>query len=148
MALVHRSLELVILTCRLLSRKLLGGWRYFLGVPRSGFLFRSRLRFYPIRTVKARAGSVHLLVHRAIDIGVMNDAGVHVRHGGVVTERVSFPVAAPVAVSGVAIAVVNAAVKTDSRTPVALIKSINTVAPSPPRRGPKQTYCRRGNPGA
>src|SRR6266436_6946626 len=134
MALIHRSLEIVILTCRLLPCKLFGGWRHFLGVPRSGFLFRSRLRFYPIRTVKARAGSVHLFVHRAIDISVMNDAGVHVRHGGIVTERVSFPAAAPVTVSGVAKAVVNAAVKTDSRTPVALIKSINTVAPAPPGR--------------
>src|SRR5580765_8509249 len=110
MALIHRSLEVVILACRLLPRKLFGGWRCFLGVLRSAFLFRSRLRFYPVRAVKAGAGGVHLFVH--------------VRHGGVVTERVSFPSAAPVAVSGIAIAVVNAAVKTDSRTPVALIKPI------------------------
>src|SRR6266404_3036556 len=146
MALIHRSLEAVILACRFLPRELLGGRRHLL--LRSGFLFRSRLRFYPVRTVKAGAGGVHLLVHRAIDIGVMNHAGVHVRHGGVVTEAVSFPSAAPVAVSGIAIAVVNAAVKTDSRAPVAVIKSIKTVAPAPPGRGPKQTYYRRRNPGA
>src|SRR4029077_6667383 len=100
--------------CCFLSCELLGGRRHPL--LRGGFLFRSRLRFDAVRTVKARAGSVHLLVHRAINISVMNDAGIHMRHSGVVTERVSFPAAAPVAVSGVAIAVVDAAVKTDSRS--------------------------------
>src|SRR5260370_27812113 len=112
MAFIHRSLEIVILACRLLPRKLFGGWRHFLGVPRSGFLFRSRLRFDAIRTVKARAGSVHLFVHRAIDISVMNDASVHVRHGGVVTERGFFPMSAPVGGSEEAIARVNDAGKT------------------------------------
>src|SRR5260370_19793047 len=112
MAFIHRSLEIVILACRLLPRKLFGGWRHFLGVPRSGFLFRSRLRFDAVRTVKARAGSVHLFVHRAIDIGVMNDICVHARHGGVLTERVSLPPAPPLTRSGVAEAVVNSTVNT------------------------------------
>src|SRR6266704_2388877 len=52
MTLVHRRLEVAILACRLLPCELLRGWRHFLGVLRSGFLFRSRLRFHPIGSVK------------------------------------------------------------------------------------------------
>src|SRR5262249_22093849 len=45
-----------------------------------------------------------------------------------------------------AITVINTSIKTDSRSPVALVKHVRTVAPSPPRRGPKQTHPRRRNP--
>src|SRR4029453_2046092 len=144
MALIHGRLEIVIFTCRFLSCELLGGWRHFLSVRRSGLLFRSRLRFDAIRPVEAGMASVHLFFyHRAIDVGVVNDGSVHARHGGVITERVSFPSAAPVTIAGVAVAVVDASVKTDSRTPVALIKSINAVVPAPPGRRPKKTDRRR-----
>src|SRR4030095_14881686 len=78
----------------------------------------------------------------------MNDIGVHARHSGVVAEAVSFPTAAPVAVSRVAIAVVDPSVKSDSRPPVALIKGVNAVVPAPPGRGPKQTHCRGSDPNA
>src|SRR5207249_7039954 len=97
----------------------------------------------------ARTVSVHLLIHhRAIDVRVVNDVGIHMCHSGVVTERVSFPAAAPITVSEVAVTVVNAAIKTDSRSPVALIKEIRAVVPAPPRRCPKQTNRRRGHPDA
>src|SRR5437667_401323 len=137
----------VCLACCLPSCELVRSRRHFPGVLRSGFLFRSRLRFHAVRTVEAGMTSVRLFVHhRLIDVRVMNDVGVHARHGGVVTEGVSFPAAAPVTVSEVAIAVVNAAVKTDSRTPVTLVKHVNAVVPAPPGRRPKQTYCGRRDP--
>src|SRR5215469_4861405 len=132
MALIFRRLEIVILACRVLSRELFGGWPHFLNVLRSGFLFSGRLRFYSVWTVKAGVVNVHFFVHRAIDKGVVNDGGVHMRHSGVVKERVSPPVAAPVAGTEVAKAVVDAAVKADSRTPVARIKRVNAIVPSPP----------------
>src|SRR4029077_7154597 len=78
----------------------------------------------------------------------MDNIVIHTRHSGVVLEGVSLPSSAPVAVSGVAITIVDAAVKPDSRPPVTLIKRVRPVVPAPPRRGPKQTYCRRCNPGA
>src|SRR5206468_1056980 len=84
----------------------------------------------------------------AIDIGVMDDSIVHARHSGVITERVSFPSAAPIAVPVVAIAVINASVKTDSRPPVPLVKRVNAIVPAPPGRGPKHTHCRRSDPDA
>src|SRR5438128_8431728 len=109
MTLVHRRLEIPIFACRLLPCKLLGSWRNFLGVRRSGLLFRIRLCFHPIGPVKAGMAAVHLFIHhRAVDVGVMNDGGVHTRHSGVVLESVSAPSSAPVAVSVVAITVINA----------------------------------------
>src|SRR4029078_8971622 len=56
-----------------------------------------------------------------------------------VREVVSVPSSAPIAISGVAVTVVNAAVKTDVRAPVTLVKNVPTVVPAPPRRGPKHT---------
>src|SRR4029450_13216209 len=85
---------------------------------------------------------------RLIDIGVMDNIRIHARHSGVVLEGGSTPSAAPVAVSSVAVAVVNASIKTDSRSPVTLVKHVRAGVPAPPRRGPKQTHSRRCNPGA
>src|SRR3982750_2108262 len=101
-----------VLLCYLLSLELLGGRRHFLGVCRGSFLFRSRLRFHSIWTVKAGAVSVHILLEGFIDVGVVNDGFVHVGHSGVVSEVVSIPSPAPIAISGVAITVVDAAAKT------------------------------------
>src|SRR5205085_11422350 len=116
MALVHRCVEIAILACRFPPCELLGSWRHFPSVLRSGFLFRSRLRFHPIRPVKAGTPTVHLLIHhRAVDKGAMNHSRIHTRHRRGITEHVSFPSAAPVTIAAVAKAIANASVKTDSR---------------------------------
>jgi len=148
MALVHRRLEILILTCRFLTRKLLGGRPCFLSVCRSGLLFGSRFCLYSIGTVKARTVSVNLSVHRVIDVGVMDNIRIHARHSGVVLEGVSTPSSTPVAVSGVAITVINASVKTDMRPPITLVKYVSAVVPTPPWRCPKQTHCWRSDPDA
>src|SRR5437762_11510226 len=133
MALVHRRLEIPILARRLLPCNLLGCWRHFPSVRRCGLLFRSRLRFHPIGTVKAGTVIGHLFIHhRAIDVGVMDDGGIHARHSGVITKRIPFPSAAPVTVSEIAMAIVNASVKTDGRAPVSLIKRVSAAAKAPP----------------
>src|SRR5439155_21508267 len=106
---------------RLLTRELLGGWWHFLSVRRSGFLCRGLLRIHSIRTVKAGAASGHLFVHRVIDVGVMDNVGIHARHSGVVLEGVSTPSSAPVAVSGVAISIINAFIKIYCLTLVPLV---------------------------
>src|SRR5437763_13465519 len=76
----------------------------------------------------------------------MDDSVVAAGHSGVIPARVSFPSAAPAAVPVVAIAVVNAAVITDSRPPVTLVKRVNAVVPAPPGRRPKHTNRRRSDP--
>src|SRR5262249_43720678 len=138
----------LIFACRLLTCELLGSWPHFLGVRRGGFLFGSRLSLYPIGTVKARSVSVNVSVHRVIDIGVMDNIRIHTRHSGIVLEGVSLPSSPPVDISGVAITIINASVKTDGRSPVALVKRISPVGPTPPWRSPKQTHCWRGDPDA
>src|SRR4029077_20333730 len=65
-----------------------------------------------------------------------------------VLEVVSTPSSAPVAVSGVAITVINASVKTDMGSPVTLVKRVRAVVPTPPSRGPKQPHSRRSDPHA
>src|SRR5204863_9065987 len=98
-------------------------------------------------TIKAGAVVIHLLVHYVfIDVGVVNDGLIYVRHSGVVTETVSFPAAAPVTVAEIAVAVVNPAVKSNSRAPIPFVKDVVVIMPSPPRRGPKHTDSWRSNP--
>src|SRR4029077_13369772 len=63
-------------------------------------------------------------------------------------ERLHLRPPPPARAPGQAKTKVDPAVKTDSRPPVTLIKRVRAVVPAPPRRGPKQTYCRRCNPGA
>src|SRR5947207_3990192 len=112
MALVARCLKLGILACCFLPRELLGRGCHFRCVFRGGFLFCSRLGFYAVRTIKAGLSAVHLVIHdRAIDVGVMNDGGIHTRDGGVVTKDVTFPSSAPVAIPPIAMTALNAAVK-------------------------------------
>src|SRR4051794_30397812 len=94
-----------VLLCYLLSLELLGRRRHFLGICRGSFLFRSRLRFHSIWTVKAGTVNVHILFEGVIDVGVVNDGLVDVRHSGVVRESVSVPASAPIAISGIAITV-------------------------------------------
>ena len=148
MALVHRRPEILILACRLLTRKLLGGWPHFLSVRAAAFCSAFGSAFIPFGTVKARTVGVHILGERIIDVGVMDNRLIHTCHSGVVLEVVSTPSSAPVAVSGVAITVINASVKTDMRSPVTLVKGVSAVVPAPPRRCPKQTHSGRWHPHA
>ena len=149
MALVHRRAEILILACQLLTFELLRRWPLFLGVRHRRSLFCIRLRLYPIiSTVKARTVSVHILAERIIDVGVVDNRLIHMRYSSVVLEGVATPSAAPVTVSGVAITVINASVKTDRRSPVTLVKRVSTVSPTPPSRGPKQTDPWRRDPHA
>ena len=138
MALVHRRAEILILACQLLTFELLRRWPLFLGVRHRRSLFCIRLRLYPIiSTVKARTVSVHILAERIIDVGVVDNGLIHMRHSGVVLEGVSTPSSAPVPVSGVAITVINASVKTDRRSPVTLVKRVRAVVSNPTIPGSK-----------
>src|SRR5204863_6778180 len=120
--------------------KLLGRWPHFLSVRCSGFLRRGLLRIHSIRTVKTGPVSGHVVSHRLIDVGVMDNVRIHTSHTGVVLEGVSAPSSAPMAVSGIAVTVVDASIKTYGWSPIALVKCVCAVVPAPPRRRPKQTH--------
>ena len=136
--LARRSEEVFVFGCRLLATQLFRRGADFVGVGHRLSLFCVRLRLYSaISTVKARTVSVHVLGERIVDVGVVDHGLIHARHSGVVLEVVSLPSTAPVAVSGVAITVINASVKTDMGSPVTLVKRVRAVVPAPPSRCPK-----------
>ena len=79
-------------------------------------------------------------------IGVVHVGDIDVVHRAVVVERAAVPVAAVVAVTGVAEAVVHAAVIADARTPVAGVPEIQAVAPAPVAGRPQRALERRKDP--
>src|SRR5712675_1014511 len=62
----------------------------------------------------------------------------NVVHGAVVEKGSAAPISAFIAETCVAEAVVNTAVKSDARTPVALMKKVDAIAPSPVTRCPEE----------
>ena len=85
------------------------------------------------------------------DYGAVVDVGdvyADVIDGAVVVEAVSLPVAAVIAVAGVAEAVVNASIKADVGAPVAVIEAPAVVVPAPVTGGPQCPVVRGSAPGA
>jgi hypothetical protein len=72
-----------------------------------------------------------------VDVGYISH--VNVGHAPVVIEAVSAPVATVVTVAGIAVAVIDAAIKADVRSPVAVVPSIKTVIPAPVAGSPKHS---------
>src|SRR5580658_5594136 len=71
---------------------------------------------------------------------------IHVIHRSVVAELVVSPVSTLVAITTVAIAVVNAAVESDSRAPVAGVPGVRVAAPTPVTRRPQHANHGRLDP--
>ncbi len=69
-------------------------------------------------------------------VDVMNDGRVYVGDGAVVVEVIALPVAAVVAVAGVAVAVVDATVKANVRAPVTAMEEIAAAVEAPIGRRP------------
>jgi hypothetical protein len=81
-------------------------------------------------------------------INVGNPRGVDAVHSAVVVEVVALPVTAVIAATGIAEAVVDAAVETDVRTPEAAMKDVAATEESPVAGGPESPVERRSAPGA
>src|SRR5271170_7469014 len=79
-------------------------------------------------------------------IGIVDYAGVDAVHFCVVEERAASPVAAVVANATVAEAVINAAIKSNVRPPVACVPGVDALAPAPIPGRPKQPYAWRNDP--
>src|SRR5580765_8025152 len=112
-----------------------------------GFLLSSGLGCCPTRTVKAGAAA-GIPDDLSVDISVVNHRCIHSGHGPVVTERIPVPSAAIVAVSSVAPAVIDSAVESDGRPPVALVKEVIAAVVTPVSRSPHKSDARRKDPGA
>src|SRR6476620_7789465 len=97
--------------------------------------------------VKAGAGD-GFVDDLSVDVGVVNHTCVHPGHGPVITERIADPSSAVVAVSPVTVAVIDSAVESDGRTPVAVVKKVIAAVVGPVSWGPQESDARRKDPGA
>src|SRR5580700_2940423 len=84
--------------------------------------------------------------HRAVNVDVGNVDRVHMHHGGVIEEMAAAPFAAAKARAKVSEAVINAAVKSDLRAPVAGIPYVQTIVPAPVPGSPQQAWFRSFHP--
>jgi len=81
-----------------------------------------------------------------IDVGDVCD--IHIRHRPVVEKFAAAPFAAGEAFAEVSETVINAAVESDMRTPIAGIPNIEAIVPTPVSGGPQKAYFRGYDPGA
>jgi hypothetical protein len=101
-----------------------------------GLLLRRRTRGYS--AVSAVEGNVRVIVHDdglVIDIGDVGD--IHVGHRTVVEKVVTSPFAACETFAEVSEAVINAAIESDVRAPIADIPKIDAIVPTPVSGGPQ-----------
>jgi hypothetical protein len=78
-----------------------------------------------------------------VDVG-----DVHITYGAVVEKMSTVPAAALVTVAKVTVTVVDPAIETDTRAPVAFMEDKSVTAPAPIGGGPKETRLRRRYPRA
>src|SRR5437773_368051 len=105
------------------------------GVPISCFL--AGFAFCAARAVKAGAAA-GVGDDLFVDVGVTNHTCVHPGHGRVIAECIADPSAAIVALSPVAVAVINPAVEPDGRAPVAFVEEVIATVVAPVSGGPQE----------
>src|SRR5580698_5022636 len=110
-----------------------------LGVPLMAirFFLRRRTRFYTTWAVKA---GVHIVHDHGPVVDVMDARHIHVHHCAVVEECAASPLAAPEAYAAVAEAIINAAIKSDVRAPIAAVPTIQAACESPVARSQEHAY--------
>src|SRR5271165_5695673 len=104
---------------------LLGGGRSML-LPQCRFFLSVGPRVHPAGSAVV-ADVIHnrrVIDYGAVDVGVVNDGRVDVRHRGVIREDAVVPIAANISHADVAESVVNPAIETDVRAPVAAVPEI------------------------
>jgi hypothetical protein len=147
LAVVDGCEQRVIRTCCLHVLRLRGGRRNVL-LTCYGLFLRGRSRGSPARAaIEADVSYSHI-----VDDGFVVDVGdVHtteIVHGRVVAEDAASPVAALVAGAHIAETVIDAAVVSNMRPPIATVVDVRVLMPAPIARGPEQTDGRRLHPGS
>ena len=94
------------------------------------------------------AHAVYRDIFHARVVDVVDYRDVDIVHRPVVEKVSVVPTAAFIAMPEVTEAVADAAIETDSGTPITFMKNESRAAPAPPGRGPQETYFGGENPGA
>ena len=87
-----------------------------------------------------------MVIAHGMLIDVMHDCDIHIVEGAVVVEMAASPVAALVTEADVAKAVIDATIKADVRTPIAMVKAVAVVTVSPVTGRPESAFVRSLNP--
>jgi len=80
--------------------------------------------------------------HRIVDVDVGDVDRIDMHDGGVVEESAAAPFAADEADAAIAKAVINAAIESNVRSPVAGVPHVEAVVPAPVTRGPEHAHGR------
>src|SRR6266513_1289784 len=112
-----------------------------------GFFLRGGFGCCAARAVKAGAAA-GALDDLFIDVGVVNHTCVHPGHGPVIAEPITNPSSAVVALSPVAVAVIDPAVEPNGRAPVALVEEVIAAVVAPVSGSPQESDARRRDPDA
>src|SRR5271170_7270719 len=83
-----------------------------------------------------------------IHVGGVNHCRVDVHHGRVVREDPAIPASADETDSSVPKSIINAAIKSNVRAPIACMENVPDAAPAPISRSPKEPDSRSHDPGA
>ena len=106
-----------------------------------------RLGCSAARSIKAGAAA-GVLDDLFVEVGVANHTFVHPGHGRVITERIAGPLAAVVALSPVAVAIIDPAVESDGRAPIAVVEEIIAAVVASVSGGPEESDTRGSDPNA
>jgi hypothetical protein len=104
-----------------------------------GLFRRSRARVDPTMPAVVADVVIRSVVNDGLVVDVVNVRDIYVIHGAVVIEASVSPISALIADTPIAEAVVDAAVKTDIRAPVAIVPGISVTTPTPIAGRPQQT---------
>jgi hypothetical protein len=136
--LIHGSPELAVIAGRL-DMFILSGYGSDMSVSGCNLIFRPGTGVYSsIAAVVADPIDRGSIYDRGV-VNVMNVYHVHIVHRTVVEEASAVPPPAFVALAEITIAVGDAAVETDMRTPVAFMEKKAVAAPTPITRRPQET---------
>ncbi len=113
----------------------------------SRFLLRSWTRRDPA-CASVITDTVHGYVVDGGVVNVMNVGDIYVIHRAVVIELAMVPAATLVTSAKVAKTVIDAAIKSDCRPPIARVESERNTVPAPIGRRPKESHLRGGHPRA
>jgi hypothetical protein len=91
---------------------------------------------------------VAAVIRHRIIVHISDGLGIHIRNRTVVINDTVVPIGAIITAARISIAVVDAAIEANVRTPVSCVPQISAVFISPPRRRPERTHPGSHYPGA
>jgi hypothetical protein len=92
------------------------------------------------------ADPIAAVVWHLVVVDIVNDVDVNVRYRPVVAKPALIPIGAIIPAAGISIAVIDAAIVADVRTPITRVPMVVPVVETPPGRRPECIYVRGHHP--